>query len=226
MEANAFDDIKIAAEIDREIQALPDTKTATVRALRRELSKQAAEYGPDEVVALANRLLDYQTFTHQFIAYELVHYHRPALQSLGEVELKTLGRDLDSWVSVDTFGLYLAGPAWREGQASDRLIDEWANDEDRWMRRTALVCTVALNLKARGGRGDTPRTLTVCRQLAADTDDMVVKALSWALRELSRRDPEAVRGFLAEFDDVLAARVKREVGNKLSTGLKNPKQQA
>jgi 3-methyladenine DNA glycosylase AlkD len=52
---------------------------------------------------------------------------------------------------------------------------------------------------------------------------MVVKALSWALRELVPHDPEAVQGFLAVYEERLAARVKREVGNKLTTGLKNPR---
>jgi 3-methyladenine DNA glycosylase AlkD len=42
----------------------------------------------------------------------------------------------------------------------------------------------------------TERTLDICRRLAADGDDMVVKALSWALRELVVWDPEAVRRFL------------------------------
>ena len=52
---------------------------------------------------------------------------------------------------------------------------------------------------------------------------MVVKALSWALRELVAHDPQAVRAFLDEYETVLAGRVKREVQNKLRTGLKNPK---
>ena len=54
-------------------------------------------------------------------------------------------------------------------------------------------------------------------------DDMVLKALSWALRVLVQHDREAVEAFLAEYDDVLAARVVREVRNKLETGLKNPR---
>ena len=59
--------------------------------------------------------------------------------------------------------------------------------------------------------------------LLSDRDDMVVKALSWALRELAKRDAGAVRKFLAENDGALAARVLREVRNKLTTGLKNPR---
>jgi 3-methyladenine DNA glycosylase AlkD len=82
---------------------------------------------------------------------------------------------------------------------------------------------VALNVRSHGGYGDVLRTLAVCRLLVDDHDDMVVKAMSWALRALVVHDPEAVWAFLREHDAVLAARVKREVRNKLTTGLKYPK---
>jgi len=85
------------------------------------------------------------------------------------------------------------------------------------------VSTVPLNSRARGGGGDTARTVAVCRTLVGDRDDMVVKAMSWALRELAKRDPSAARRFLTAHRKELAARVLREVGNKLATGLKNPR---
>ena len=52
---------------------------------------------------------------------------------------------------------------------------------------------------------------------------MVVKALSWALRELVAHDAEAVRAFLQEHEAVLAARVKYEVRKKLTTGRNYPR---
>jgi hypothetical protein len=51
----------------------------------------------------------------------------------------------------------------------------------------------------------------------------VVKAMSWALPELARRDPPAVHAFMAGGGRGLAPRVMREVGSKLRTGLKNPR---
>jgi 3-methyladenine DNA glycosylase AlkD len=59
--------------------------------------------------------------------------------------------------------------------------------------------------------------------LVRDRDVMVVKALSWALRELAKRDPKSVCEFLVNHEAVLAPLVSREVNNKLSTGLKNPR---
>ncbi len=59
--------------------------------------------------------------------------------------------------------------------------------------------------------------------LVDDRDDMVVKAMSWALRDLIARDAKAVRRFLTTYRGRLAARVVREVDNKLTTGVKNPR---
>lgn len=210
---------QLAAEVVACLQALPNSKTETVRAVRREFSRRIAKAPPEEVLALALRLLD----QHRFVAYELVHYHPAALRSLGEQDLELLGRGIASWDAVDTFACYLSGPAWREHQVPDAVIEGWAHASDRWWRRAALVSTVPLNLTARGGRGDTARTLRICRLLVTDRDDMVVKAMSWALRELSRRDQEAVRDFLEEYEGQFAARIVREVQHKLTTGLKNPR---
>src|SRR5690242_8978434 len=100
----------LAAEIGARLQALPERKTETVRALRREVSKQIARAAPKDVVALALRLLEQPGFESRFVAYELVCSHRGALRSLGAAELAQLGRGMDSWGAVDTFACYLAGP--------------------------------------------------------------------------------------------------------------------
>jgi len=219
---------ELVDEIDSRICALPNLKAESVRSVRKEISKRLVNTSPQILISLSLRLLhlDRPGFEYRFVAYELVSYHKAALRSLGEKELELLGQGISRWEDVDTFACYLAGPAWREYQVPDELIHHWARSEDRWWRRAAIVCTVALNNKARGGSGDTVRTLEVCRILVSDRDDMVVKAMSWSLRELSRRDPDAVRTFLLEYMGKLAPRVVREVNTKLTTGLKNPRRKA
>ena len=211
----------MAAQIDAEIQAMPGRRAPFWHALRRRTSRQLAKAPPDLVVALAHLLLE--RYGHRWLAYDLINHHRAALASIDAAELESFGQGMDSWGAVDSFGRALSGPVWRQRQVPDALIHRWAHSQDRWWRRAALVSTVPLNVRARGGTGDLPRTLAVCRLLVDDRDDMVVKAMSWALRELVAYDPGAVWAFLAEYDDRLAALVKREVRNKLTTGLKNPK---
>jgi 3-methyladenine DNA glycosylase AlkD len=223
MATTRFNVRSFAAEIVAGLRMLPNGKTATVRAFRRLYSKRVSKKSPQDVVGVATLLLREPDFLCRFVAYELVAHHRAALQRLSAKELERFGQGIASWEGVDTFACYVSGPVWREKQVPDRVIHGWARSSDRWWRRAALVSTVPLNNKARGGRGDARRTLAVCRQLVNDSDDMVVKALSWALRELAKRDAQAVRTFLKQHEPVLAKRVLREVKNKLTTGLKNPR---
>jgi 3-methyladenine DNA glycosylase AlkD len=216
----------LEADIRRRLDVLPQRTTATVRVLRRDLSRSLGGLTGPDMIALALRLLVEARFETRLLAYELVYHHRAALVSLRADDLLRLGDGLDSWGLVDCFACYLSGPAWRECQVPDRLLHRWARSPDRWWRCAALVSTVPLNNKTRGGAGDASRTLAVCALLVEDRDDMVVKALSWALCELAKRDPESVRKFLTENEESLASRVLREVRNKLHTGLKNPRRRS
>jgi 3-methyladenine DNA glycosylase AlkD len=195
--------------------------TPSTRVVRRRYSRALADADPDSVLEVVRILV--RDYGHRGLAYELIGYHKGAFARTGLAELEELGHGIDSWWAVDGFARILAGPAWLRGQVEDADIHRWARSPNRWWRRAALVSTVALNTRSKGGYGDAPRTLAVCRLLVDDHDDMVVKALSWALRSLVAHDPGAARAFLAEHEDVLAARVLREVRNKLTTGLKNPK---
>ncbi|NIP80886.1 MAG: hypothetical protein GWM90_17395 [Gemmatimonadetes bacterium] len=174
------------------------------------------------VVELARELHAGGTHEGRQAAYEILEQREDAAGLLDPETVRALGAGNDNWASVDTFATRVAGPAWREGRIPDTAVREWAGSADRWWRRTAVVSTVALNQESRGGTGDVPRTLDICRRVAADADPMVAKGLSWALRALSVRKPAAVRAFLDEAGEGLPARVRREVRNKLETGRKNP----
>jgi 3-methyladenine DNA glycosylase AlkD len=223
MSPDAIDPKALISTIRNRIAALRPANTPNLRKLRREISKQLADAEPRVVLDVAQHLIKALDLGQRFIAYELIRHHGPTLASLREKDLLRLGRGLDSWGAVDCFACFLSGQAWRERQVADDLIHRWARSSDRWWRRAALVSTVPLNNRTQGGHGDAQRTLVVCAMLLADRDDMVVKAMSWALRELAKRDADAVRAFVADHRDALAPRVLREVRNKLSTGLKNPR---
>jgi 3-methyladenine DNA glycosylase AlkD len=211
----------IAAEYMAAYRALPDRRAKTVWVLRRQFARSLKDASPEYVLEVAREL--FYHYDNPGHATCLLMLHKEAFGTLGEEEIEEFGQGINSWGTVDTFARWLSGPAWLRGQISDGLVHEWAVSEDRWWRRAALVSTVALNVRSHGGYGDVERTLAVCRLLVNDKDDMVVKAMSWALRELVVHDPGAVSEFLSNHEDKLAARVKREVRNKLETGLKNPK---
>jgi 3-methyladenine DNA glycosylase AlkD len=211
---------QLATELAEEIKSLAEPNAANLRKAFHTFTAKLKDVGPEFIFDLARELLD--RYGLKSIAYALIQHHKEALQRVDEQKLHEFGRDLNTWGDADSFAAFMAGPAWLNRQIPDELIVGWAHSEDRWWRRIAVVSTIALNKPTWGGSGDIQRTLKICRLLVEDRDDMVVKAMSWALRELIRHDAGVVRGFLDEYDDVLAGRVRREVRNKLTTGVKNP----
>jgi 3-methyladenine DNA glycosylase AlkD len=191
-----------------------------MRALARDLDRRMKDEPPRAVMALALALARSATIECRLTGYELLARRDDAIAALRRAHVERLGRGNDNWAAVDTFATMIAGPAWRLGIVSDADVCRWAASRDPWWRRTALVATVPLNVRSRGGRGDARRTLLICRRFAAERDPMLAKALSWALRSLVPHDPAAVRTFLEAHASALPAVVRREVAAKLETGKK------
>jgi 3-methyladenine DNA glycosylase AlkD len=217
--------VSIASNIASMVAACPDHSLTGLRRLRRQLSRELREEEPSTVIRVARHLVSTSGVPRWF-AYELLNQHRAAVSALTWQDVEALGAGIATWGDVDAFGCYVAGPALRENRLSTTDVRRWSKSDDRWWRRAALVSTVPLNNTARGGQGDAKRTLAVCDYLRHDRDDMVVKAMSWALRELAKKEPERVAAYVSRHCDDLAPRVVREVRNKLRTGLKNPKSPA
>lgn len=209
-----------AEEVAARLHRLRLRNAETLRRVRRRVSKDLATEDARTVIDLAAELLQTRAPGSHVVAYELILHHPKALAAIRARDLRRLGRTLASWGEVDTFACYVAGRAWRAGQVADAVIARWAGSSDRWWRRAALVSTVPLNVRAQGGSGDAKRTLAVCRLLIDDRDDMVVKAMSWALRALVKPARDAVATFVDRYEGSLAPRVVREVRNKLRTGRK------
>ena len=191
-----------------------------IRKTTRRLHGELKGAPPTMVLELAFLLKEVPIHEVRQLAYELLSLRKDARALLGIRKVRSLGKGHDNWASVDGFSVLVSGPVWREGGLPDREVAAWTSMKDRWWRRTALVSTVPLNMPSRGGAGDVGRTLEICHRLAADSDPMVAKALSWALRSLIRVDRGAVEGFLSTHDSVIPALVRREVRNKLETGRK------
>ena len=194
----------------------PDLKEV-IRALR----EKYKHWDEQSWIALCKALVARDIFECQVLAYEIIGRNKGLLNVLTYKDLMDLWRNLDNWASVDHFSVGIYGVLWGKGVVTDEHIEELLKSENFWNRRVAVVSTVALNLKSRGGTGDSPRTLGVCEKVVDDREDLIRKALSWALRELSKRDPQSVRNFIDTYRDRLAGLVIREVNHKLDFGTKN-----
>lgn len=193
---------------------------ADMRKVVREYKPLVKSFTAGQAIDFALAIIARNTMEGRQVAYELLASHKPAMAALNKSRVLSLGKGIDNWASVDGFACRISGPAWREGRLKDADIRRWAQSKDPWWRRAAVVSTVPLNIKSRGGTGDVKRTRMICELVVGDDHVMVHKALSWALRELTRVDANAVRAFLARHDSRLPSLVRREVTRKLTTGRK------
>ena len=191
-----------------------------VKLVLHEVKPILKEWSDREKINWAIELVKTDVFECQYMAYEYLGKQKKLLKALTLSDLEALDRNMDNWVSVDTFAVHILGVAWRLGTVSDNQIATLLHSKDVWERRKAVVATVSLNLKSRGGMGDVKRTLNICKHVVNDHEAMIVKALSWSLRELSKTDEDAVIDFLNRHENELHKRVLREVNTKLTTGVK------
>lgn len=110
------------------------------------------------------------------------------------------------WDVVDDVATHLVGPLLLgyPGEVRPVLVD-WATDDDRWLRRTSVICQVGA--KARTDLG----LLTLAVEANLDDRDFFLrKAIGWALRQHARTDPEWVRAFVTAHDDRISGLSRRE----------------
>ncbi|MCK5821418.1 MAG: DNA alkylation repair protein [Bacteroidales bacterium] len=193
-----------------------------VKIVIKQLKPEIKHFNPKQNIQFSKDLVHTDIFECQQIGYELLEKNKKLLPHLSMLDVEQLDHNQDNWVSVDTYSSYILGVAWRLGIITDLEILNKTESSNFWIRRQALVATLGWNQKARGGTGNTEKTLMICMKLMDDHHDMINKALSWALRELTKTDRNSVIDFMEEYNDRLHGRVRREVWNKVNTGLKNP----
>lgn len=207
----------IATRYRSEIAALPKRDTPHLRALRKVWSQALKPEAGASVIAIAEALEAVSPQEGKWLAYELICHHKAAFAEVSRLLIERFAERAASWYAVDALGTILIGPLWAQGRLPDDLFDAWSHSENRWLRRSALVATVGLNAV----KPDPARTFPLCLRLADDRDDMVEKAVSWALRWLAQKDRGVVEAFMAEHGERFRPRVRREVGHKLRTGMKS-----
>lgn len=196
-------------------------KAPALRLLLKKLNLNTTDFSVREKIDLAIDLLRTNILELGQMAYLYLGENKNLLQSLTKSDLNQLNHQLDNWATVDAFGVYVHGKAWQLGILEFEDIEKLTRHTDFWQRRLAIVSTIPLNRKNTKQQANFESTLRICSLLIDDHHDMIVKALSWALRELGKREPEIVRNYIEIHNNVLHKRIIREVNNKLTFGKKN-----
>lgn len=180
------------------------------------------QLGRDDVLAVAEVLWTGESLEERTLANLLLASYPKVVAGLPWDVFDCWRRLVDNWGVGDALATTVFGP-WLLANPGDRLhhLEALIADEDLWSRRLALVATVPLNRRATTAVPDL--TLELVDRVKHEREPMITKAVSWALRELSKSDPDRVAAYLDDNRTALPSHVLREVQNKLATGLKSGK---
>lgn len=194
-----------------------------LRDIARAWGRAHQQVARDDLVALVDSLWNGESREERLLVIYLLGHYKRWIPGLTWAHFERWRQDLDNWEITDGLGQWVLA-LWLLGDPDTRLdyLGELIADEDVWSRRLALVATAQIN---RGHTGFTipDLTLELVDRVKEERHPMITKAVSWALREMTKSHPDRVVTYLEENREVLAAYVVREVRNKLRTGLKSGK---
>jgi 3-methyladenine DNA glycosylase AlkD len=114
------------------------------------------------------------------------------------------------WDLVDTIATRHVGDVLaRHRDAATPTVRAWAEDDDLWLRRTAVLAQ--LKHKEQTDTGLLREVLEANLEGSRHGREFFVrKALGWALREYARTDPDWVKEFVADHESRLSGLTRRE----------------
>lgn len=190
------------------------------RTLRGECAAWCKAHGDldrEALVGAVDALFATDWFDLRSAAIALLEKRRRLLLPADAPWLVELARRGACWAHVDFLVTAVLGPV-LEGDASlPRRVRAWAKDDDFWVRRAALLAQLG---PLRRGGGDFALFAGIAAPMLPEKEFFVRKAIGWVLREVSKKRPELVLGFLLEHGAQASGLTWREATKYLPAAMK------
>lgn len=163
--------------------------------VRRDLSRAvlAGTPRPDETdcTAIALRCWELPEREYAYFAVDYLRRHVRRCSSDFLPVVRHLVTTRSWWDTVDLLAAHVVGGLVAADPELRTAMDEWIEDENLWVARTALLHQLRYKSAT-----DTERLFAYCVRQSGHPDFFLRKAIGWCLREYAKTDPEAVRAFV------------------------------
>jgi 3-methyladenine DNA glycosylase AlkD len=168
----------------------------SVPALRR-VAKDFAAKRPEiphgELLQLVDALWSEPVHEPRMAAVELLDLYGSLLEPEDLSVIERLIRESKTWALVDGLAVNVAGRLVERFPELGAVLDRWAQDEDFWLRRSALLAQL---VPLRRGEGDFARFGRYADAMLGEREFFIRKAIGWVLRETGKKRPELVYAWL------------------------------
>jgi len=202
----------LVAEIDEELRALGTPERAehekaylrselehygvpvpAIRNVAKGVRRRHPDATHDELVQLVETVWRAPVHERRMAAVELLAQYRNVLQVDDMALLERLLREARTWALVDGLAATVVGSLVERDAAAAQVLDRWAEDEDFWVRRAALL---ALLVPLRNGAGEFGRFARYADAMLDEREFFIRKAIGWVLRDTGKKRPDLVYEWL------------------------------
>jgi len=167
------------------------------RAIVKKIAKGMRVPTSEELGATARKLWELEEREFQYAANDLIDIHwKVADKNFLEEHVEHLIVTKSWWDTVDGLGSVAISPL-TDKYGCEKLIGAWNKSPNIWLNRAAIQ-----HQRGRKFETDVKLILSYCDDHARSDEFFVVKAIGWALRDIAKINPKAVRVFLKAHPDL------------------------
>lgn len=170
------------------------TSVPDIRAVATDVRRRHPGLDHDDLVALVAALWQAPVHERRMVAVELLDLYSDRLVAADMELMERLLREAKTWAIVDGLAASVVGVVVDRDEAAAAVLDRWAEDDDFWIRRSALL---ALLEPLRRGAGDFDRFCRYAETMLDEREFFIRKAIGWVLRDTARKRPTMVYEWLA-----------------------------
>ncbi|WP_026673785.1 DNA alkylation repair protein [Alkalihalobacterium bogoriense] len=128
---------------------------------------------------------------YQYVAIDYLKKSKKLLVSEDLPKIKKLIITKSWWDTIDNLASGVVGHIILEFPEQVKVMDEWVNDDNMWVRRTAILHQLSFKDKT-----DEKRLFSYCQRHGDDKEFFIAKAIGWSLRQYAKTNPQSVITFV------------------------------
>jgi 3-methyladenine DNA glycosylase AlkD len=167
-------------------------QTPTRRSIFKELPKLPKD--AKLILQIANALYEKPEREFRYVACDLLNKNVQVLNLEDLPAIKNLLQKDAWWDTVDSLTGAIGDIVFKEKRNypnSQAIMDEWLQDSDFWVKRSAMIHQLGWKEHT-----DTTRLANYAQALSGESEFFIRKAIGWAFRDYARHDPMFVKSFM------------------------------
>jgi len=175
----------------------------------------------DNFIDLLDSLFYGESYDEKTLAGLLLGYMTRQRKKINPEKLDEWLEELEGWAEIDTLcqSTFTAKEFLSDWKAWMGLLRKFRESENISKRRASLVLLVK-PIREPGYQKLVDLAFENINHLKSEDDKLITKAVSWLLREMTKKYRQQVEDYLDENEDSLPAVAVRETRRKLETGKK------